>query len=132
MESPTSGYFAYNWFWNSNAGGGTGGGTDGGTTPSYSGFPTFSISSVVRNGSVTIHGNNFPANDSFTVTMGPMGTRGVGGYVVQTYNSGAGGSFNATFAIPSQLYNSRQISIRLESPTSGYFAYNWFWNNNAP
>jgi LysM repeat protein len=134
MESPTSGFFAYNWFWNSNAGSGTGGGTDGGTTSgtSYSGIPTFSISSVVRNGSVTIHGNNFPANDSFTVTMGPMGTRGVGGYVVQTYNSGAGGSFNATFAIPSQLYNSSQISIRLESPTSGYFAYNWFWNNNAP
>jgi hypothetical protein len=64
--------------------------------------------------------------------MGLMGTRGAGGYIVDTYNSGSGGSFTATYAIPSQLYNNRQISIRLESPSSGYFAYNWFWNNNAP
>ena len=133
MESPTSGYFAYNWFFNANAGSGIGGGDDGGTPgPGYSGIPTFSISSVVRNGTVTIRGNNFPANDSFTVRMGLMGTRGAGGYIVDTYNSGAGGNFTATFAVPSQLYNNRQISIRLESPTSGYFAYNWFWNNNAP
>lgn len=128
MESPTSGFFAYNWFWNNTSGSsGTGGeDTSGGT--SYSGFPTFSIVSVVRNSTVTIQGNNFPKNDTFNVTMGYMGTKGVGGYSAGTYNSGAGGTFTATFTIPASLAGQKQIAIRLQSPTSGYFAYNWFWN----
>lgn len=128
LESPTSGYFAYNWFWNSTTGGSTGGGG----IPGYSGFPTFSIASVVRNTSVTISGVNFPPNDAFTVTMGPMGTKGIGGYVVGTLNTGAGGSLTATYSIPAALAGSTQISIRAQSPTSGYFAYNWFWNNTYP
>jgi LysM repeat protein len=131
LESPTSGYFAYNWFFNSTTGA-TGGPTTPGGGTTYTGFPTFSISAVVRNGSVTIAGRNFPANDSFTVLMGKMGTRGVGGTVVDTYKSGTGGSFTATFAIPAGLQGQKQIAIRLQSPTSGYFAYNWFWNSNAP
>lgn len=128
LESPTSGYFTYNWFWNSTASG-TGGGTSGGTGgPVYTGFPTFSIVSVAPNGSVTIQGNNFPKNDTFNVTLGRMGTRGVGGYSAGTYNSGAGGTFTATISIPAGVQGLKQIAIRLESPTSGYFAYNWFWN----
>jgi hypothetical protein len=60
--------------------------------------------------------------------MGYMGTKGVGGYGAGTYNSGAGGTFTATFNIPSSLAGQKQIAIRMQSPTSGYFAYNWFWN----
>jgi type 1 fimbria pilin len=41
---------------------------------SYSGFPTFSITAVVSDDTVTILGHNFPANDDFTVTMGAMVT----------------------------------------------------------
>jgi hypothetical protein len=67
LTSPTSGYFAYNWFFNNTTSGGTGGGTTPGS--GYTGFPTFSIVSVVRNSSVTIKGNNFPANDTFNVLM---------------------------------------------------------------
>lgn len=128
MESPTSGFFAFNWFWNNTAGSsGTGGeNTSGGT--GYTGFPTFSIVSVVRNSTVTIQGYNFPKNDTFNVTMGYMGTRGVGGISAGTYASGAGGTFTATFNIPAGLAGQKQIAIRLQSPTSGYFAYNWFWN----
>lgn len=100
--------------------------------PAYSGYPTFVITAVVKDDSVTISGSNFPANDKFTVTMGAYGTKGIGGIVVETTNSGSGGALSKTYKIPSALKGSYRIAIRLQSPTSGYYAYNWFYNNNAP
>jgi hypothetical protein len=93
--------------------------------------PTFTIVSVVRDTSVTIRTSNFPANQTFTARMGPIGTRGIGGTSVGTTNSGSGGSFTATYNIPAHLRGSYQIAIRLDSP-SGYFSYNWFYNNTTP
>jgi hypothetical protein len=131
LESSTSGYFAYNWFYNNTTT----------VTPSpappppdsgYSGFPTFVITSVVKDQRVTINTHNFPANDKFTVTMGAYGTQGVGGIVVGTTESGNGGSFSVSYDIPASLAGSYRIAIRLQSPTSGYFAYNWFYNNSTP
>jgi len=127
LQSPTSGYYAYNWFYNN-----TTGGTQPPSPPGYSGYPTFSILSVVRNSSVTIKGKNFPANDTFEVLMNWMGTKGVGGKLVETISSGAGGSFKDTFTIPKAYHGAYQIAIRLQSPTSGYYAYNWFYNNTTP
>jgi hypothetical protein len=126
LESPTSGYFAYNWFWNNPVSSPV-------TTPipGYSGFPTFSIKSVLMNQSVTILTNNFPPNDTFTVTMGKYGSFGIGGVVVDSTKSGDGGSFDMTYTIPSGLKDFSQIAIRLESPTTGYYAYNWFFNTTA-
>jgi hypothetical protein len=137
LQSPTSGYFSYNWFWNNTTGdvpvtGPTA--TPGPTATQRPPFvtPTFSITGVTRNATVSIQTANFPANDTFTVTMGAFGTRGVGGTVVGTFNSGAGGTLAATFNIPASMANADRIAIRLESPTSGYFSYNWFWNSNYP
>jgi LysM repeat protein len=93
--------------------------------------PTFSIVSVVQNTSVTIQTANFPPNQTFVVTMGPFGGLGVGGVVVTTTDSGAGGTFTATYAIPSQLAGVTPIAIRLQS-ASGFFSFNWFWNFTAP
>jgi hypothetical protein len=93
-------------------------------------IPTFTIESVVVDGSVTILAQNFPANQEFVVTMGPGGTLGIGGTPVAITNSGLLGAFSATYAIPPTLIGARQIAIRLESP-QGYFSYNWFWNNLA-
>jgi hypothetical protein len=87
---------------------------------------------VVKETSVTILTANFPASDTFNVTMGAYGTQGIGGISVGTVNSGAGGSFTATFNIPAALIGSNKIAIRLQSSTSGYYSYNWFYNNNAP
>jgi hypothetical protein len=135
MDSP-QGFFAYNWFFNSSTGDiatpvpGTPAPTPT-PGPVYSGIPTFTIVSVVRDTSVNIRTNNFPPNQTFTARMGPMGTRGVGGTVVGTTEAGAGGTLNLTYNIPDNLRGSRQISIRLESP-AGYFAYNWFHNTTAP
>lgn len=126
LQNNSTGYFAYNWFWNNTTGGGTGGG---GVSPGYTGYPTFSVRSVVRNDTVTIQGYNYPPNTKFDVYMGPYGTKGVGGYFVTSFNSGAGGSISKTFPIPPELYGSTRIAIRTQD--GPFYAYNWFWNNTA-
>ncbi|HZD56211.1 MAG TPA: LysM domain-containing protein [Anaerolineales bacterium] len=127
LESNTgSGFFAYNWFYNNTTGSGSG------SMPSgYTGFPTLSITSVVRNKTVTIKTNNLPPDDKFDVYMGAMGTKGVNGIKVDTTSSGKGGSQTLTYTIPGALKASYQIAIRMQSPASGYFAYNWFYNNTT-
>jgi len=129
-DSTTGGFFSYNWFYNSPQGtaptntpgpsptpGPTH--TPGPTTPpGYSGIPTFNIIGVVRDQTVTVRTNNFPKGYSWTVRMGPMHTQGINGYVVETFTSDAGGSFDRSFAIPSALHGSAQVSIRMEA-TSG-------------
>ena len=116
------------WFSNILYNSGTGG-LDGGWY--YGGIPTIWIVSVVRNTSVTIRTNNFPAGVNFDVLMGPMGTRGIGGYYVSTFNSGAGGSMVLTFNIPAALAGSNRIAIRTQNLATRYYSYNWFWNNTA-
>jgi hypothetical protein len=127
LQSTTgSGYFAYNWFYNNTAGGGTG---SGGVQPGYSGYPYFFIQSVVRDSTVKIVGYNYPPNTKFNVYMGPIGTKGAGGYFVTSFNSGAGGTITKSFPIPPELYGRAKIAIRTQGNV--YYAYNWFWNNTA-
>lgn len=128
LQSNTgSGYFAYNWFQNSAFG------FSGGVPhckSCYAGYPSLSIFNVLRDHSVTITTYNLPKDKPFQATMGPMGTRGIGGYIVSHFNTGAGGVQTLTFTIPPALYGYRQIAIRLQATdTSGYYAYNWFFNN---
>jgi len=102
------------------------------SAPAYSGYPTISIVSVERDVSVTITMYNLPPNDEFRVRMGYIGTRGVNGIKVTSFGTESGGTQTATFAIPSDLFGLKQIAIRIESKTgSGYFAYNWFYNNTT-
>lgn len=121
MDCP-AGYYAYNWFWNN---------TSSPVVPGYVGIPTFTIQAVVKDSSVTIYTNNFPAGQKFTVRMGPYGTLALGGIVVDTIDSGSGGSFSKTFTIPAALAGSTKIAIRLDSEGGYFYAYNWFWNNTT-
>jgi hypothetical protein len=137
LQSPTTGYFAYNWFYNNTATATVSptqqpSPTSTPSAPGYAGFPTFSITAVVKDKTVTITGKNFPANDTFTVLVGDYGTKGIGGKNIGSTNSGSGGSLTATYDIPESFAGKRLIAIRLVSPTSGYFAYNWFYNNTTP
>ena len=95
-------------------------------------YPTTTIVSSVKGISVTVTGTNFTLNDAYTVRMGPFGTRGEGGYVVATYNTGNSNTFTATFTIPDSLKDAAQIAIRFESNNSPYYAYDWFNNVNTP
>lgn len=108
-----------------------------GPAASYGGMrrapiPTFSIESVVPNETVNIRTYNFPANQEFVVTMGPMGSRGINGTVIGRINSGQGGSFTATFPIPEEFQGDYQVAIRLQTEhRRPYFAYNWFYNDTS-
>lgn len=128
LESPTSGFFSFNWFWNNTSSGIP---VTGPTAVPFV-IPTFTITAVSANNTVTIKTANFPANDTFNVTMGAFGTRGIGGTSAGTFSSGTGGTQTATFTIPSNLHGLQRIAIRLQSPTSGFFSYNWFWNTTTP
>ena len=123
-----AGFYAYNWFWNNSTSTGT-------ATPpvvsGYTGIPTFSIVSVVKDSSVTIKTNNFPKDMDFKVLMGQYGTKAIGGTQVASMNSGAGGALTLTYNVPAGLKGLDRIAIRLDSGI-GYYAYNWFWNNDAP
>ena len=113
----------------------TGGSTSGGTGGYpwyYGGIPTIWIKAVVRNTSVTFRTHNFPAGLNFDVLMGPMGSAGIGGYYVGSFNSGAGGQFTKTFNVPPQLVNHGRIAIRTQNLATGYYSYNWFYNNTTP
>ncbi len=132
-------YYSYNWFYNNTATTPTPVPTpsptppgDPGTGGLYTGIPTMKMCSVVRDSSVTFVTNNFPANQTFTVTMGPMYSRGIGGTVVGTFDSGTGGPLTQTFTIPDHLKGSYKIAIRASTAHAyPYYAYNWFYNNTA-
>jgi hypothetical protein len=125
MDSTTGGFNSYNWFWNSPSTVGTGG-------PIFTGIPTFAITAVVKDATVTIKTNNFPAARTFTARMGLYGTLGIGGEVVGTTDSGPGGVFTVTYIIPASLVGQSRIAIRLDSTTGGFYSYNWFWNTTTP
>ena len=91
-------------------------------------IPTFSITAVVKDTSVTIKTANFPANKTFTARMGLIGTKAIGGIVVGTFNSGAGGVLTLTFNIPAALKGQARIAIRADA-SGGFNSYGWFWNN---
>jgi hypothetical protein len=138
LQSPSTGYYSYNWFWNTTTGTSPGIPSTGdpvtgtpGSIPAGT-VPTITITGVVRDSTVTVQTNNFPANDSFDVYMNRFGTQGVGGVKVDTVSSGQGGRLTFTFTVPESLRGQQQIAIRLQSPTSGYFSYNWFWNSTSP
>ncbi len=132
MDSP-QGYYAYNWFYNNTASAPAPAATAvaspaSTSVPAYSGYPLITILSVVKDNKVTLKATNMPAGEVITVLMGEFGTAGVNGIVVTKINSGAGGEFTASYNIPPALYGRGKIAIRMET-SSGYFAYNWFYNN---
>ena len=127
FESQDSSLVLTTWFENvTGASGGSGGGYG-----VYYGIPTISITSVNEDKDVTIQTYNFPANKDFQVYMGKIGTRGVGGILVTTINSGVGGSFPKTFDIPAALKGDYQIAIRLQTADNYFYAYDWFYNNTT-
>jgi hypothetical protein len=100
----------------------------GNSTGDYSGYPSIEILKVSKDQTVTIKGLNFPAQDQFNVFLNYYGTQGVDGICVDSVLTGDGGEFTDTFQIPTALQGQPSLAIRLESPHSGYYAYNWFGN----
>lgn len=132
-------YYAFNWFYNNTAPtapitsiGQGGEGSALVATPGYTGIPTFKITAVEQDKSVTIETNNFPANQNFELTMGVFGTQGIGGTAVATFNSEGGGTLTKTFEIPAAYHGHSRIAIRAQTAhVYPYYAYNWFFNNST-
>ena len=57
------------------------------------------VISVVKNESVVVRLEKFPANQTFNVFMGFNGTQGIGGYLVSKLATNDGGTFLAKFPI---------------------------------
>jgi hypothetical protein len=131
LEATSGGYFSYNWFYNKTSSTTTPG-TSTPTPSSSEVVPVFWIKSVAKDGSVTIETTSLSAGYTYDVYMNTYGTLGVGGTKVDTISSGTGGVKNFTFTIPADLHGLSRIAIRLASPTTGYYGYNWFWNSTSP
>ena len=125
-------YYAYNWFYNNSTTTTLPVTTPPPTTVGYWGIPTLKICAVQKGNNVTIRTNNFPANQTFDVMIGAMGTRGVGGMPVGQIVSGAGGVIEQTFPLPAGYKNEYWLAIRAQtSHANPYYAFNWFYNNDA-
>lgn len=129
LES-SQGYYSYNWFYNAPPLAATPAAPSSSPIPGYTGIPTFSISSVEKNVSVTVLTSNFPAGQDVIVRMGEFGTLGIGGTIVATTASGSGGSMSATYSIPASMADRSRIAIRMDFP-SGHYSYNWFYNSTT-
>jgi hypothetical protein len=130
-------YYSYNWFYNQTPG----------NAPlpvnqppanqplsssGYSGIPTIAITAVQRDKSVTFVTQNYPANQQFSVTLGSMYSKGVGGIVAGSFNSGLGGSMSVTMPIPAQLAGADRLAIRAQTAQEfPYYSYNWFFNTTT-
>lgn len=90
--------------------------------------PRIDVLSVDAADDVTIRGRNFPGNVQFDVLFGEAGTRGVDGVRATGFRTPQDGSFVATFDIPDRLQDENRVVIRLESPATGFFAFNTFNN----
>jgi hypothetical protein len=100
------------------------------TIPGYgqAASPTITIVSIKDGESVTVHASGLPAGMSFAARMDKATTTASNGVFVGTGISASDGTFDATYAIPASLITQRQIAIRIESATGGWYAYNWFTN----
>jgi hypothetical protein len=98
--------------------------------PVIPGVPTFGVMSVVGDSTVTIMTSEFPTKSQYTILMGPYGTRGLGGTMLGTFNTDAGGQMTLVFNIPATLKGFSPIDIRIEFP-DGRYAFNFFYNISA-
>lgn len=137
LEDMDTGYYAYSWFENRELPAPTPdkaavpAATESNTTAvpvEEMKHPSFIISTVEADKSFAVMGSDFPEDEEFDVIMGVYGTMGIGGEKVTVQKTGSKGEFKATYQIPADLKGAYMIAVRLESATSEYYAFNYFYN----
>jgi len=124
-----SGSSVSNWFSNASSENGVGSGAPYGYT---GGIPSISIASVLEDDEVSIEARQFPARKELNVFMGKMGTQGLNGIKVGMVKTEKDGSVSESFNIPKELRGKEKIAVRLQAADgSGYYAYNWFFNQDT-
>jgi hypothetical protein len=91
--------------------------------PSCNDCPILRILNVSPATSIALRAGNLPFDEEFEVTMGGMGTEGIGGIKVGSFNSGTNGSMDLLFKIPTQLQKNEQIAVRVQSTDKGNFDF---------
>jgi hypothetical protein len=86
------------------------------------------IMATVRDTSVTIRVFNFTPNIQATVIMGAYGSKGVGGTVAATIQTGKSGTWQGVYTIPAGLKGANQIDVRVQGATAAQFIYRSFNN----
>ncbi len=130
LENKESGYYAYNWFKNEAilaADTTTEPVATEGTEEVF--HPSFTITSVEMDKSITVQGVGFPKDTEYDILMGVYGTMGMGGVKTASQKTGAKGDFKATYTIPEDFKGAYMISVRMESAASIHYAYNYFYNS---
>lgn len=95
------------------------------------GLSSLIVGKVIGDSMVTFTARNLPADTSFVVRVGAQGSQGMGGNVVANFDAVAGGMMIVTVEIPTNLYGSAQLDLRVEAP-GGYAIYGTFANVTAP
>jgi hypothetical protein len=121
IDTP-SGWFSYNWFDNQ-----TTGVTPTPTPSTGGGKPFLTILGVEKDESVTVQASRFPANQTFTIRVGPFYSFFKNYVVVGSIKSSSSGSFTFSVALPENVKGVELVTIRLDSG-SGAYAFNAFTN----
>jgi hypothetical protein len=115
-----SGWYSYNWFTNK--------------TSSTSVTPTpattklyIEVIAVKANKEITVQANGLPANQDFTIRVGPFYTFFKDYVVVGKVNSGNGSTFKFNVQLPPVVKDVEMVTVRLDSAQKVY-AYNAFKN----
>ncbi len=117
-----SGWYSYNWFTNENSSA-----VVTPVEPATGGKPYIDIVAVDKNKAVTVQANRFPANQVFTIRVGPFKDFFKKYVVTGTVNSGLGGTFQFNLNLPDSVKDVDMITVRLDS-SSGAYAFNVFDN----
>lgn len=100
-------------------------------TPAAAGVqPVITVIGNVPGGIVYVRVDNLPANTTFTVTMGPAGSGGLGGLVAH-FDTGAGGSRLLMFELHANIRLASTIDMRIDNG-AGTYAVATFENINLP
>jgi hypothetical protein len=122
IEAP-GGFFAYTTFTNQNT-----------VNPNLGvgGLSNIVVNSVIGNAYVAVTTQNLPANVTYRVRIGPAGGQGNDGSVVANFGSGEnGGSSIHIFEIPTSLYGSEKLDLRIDAP-GGVASWVEFANVTTP
>jgi hypothetical protein len=88
--------------------------------------PSISIIGVTKNDFVIVRAEDFPANTTFSVRVGPYYSFFRDSVTTGTINSGKGGTFDFRVELPSVVDDVEMVTVRLDG--GGKFAYNAFKN----
>ncbi len=93
--------------------------------------PMMTITAVEEDVSVSFTTKNLPEDEDFQVLIGKMGTRGVNGTPVGSFNS-SDGVDERIYRIPPEVRGDHRIAIRITTDHPWpYYAFNWFYNNTT-